>query len=347
MHISFGKELAKVPDRTAFLLGVVETELGQLRPYLEIMRRQIAGAMEVTDSSVMGVIERINSVHDLTSRQVDHIETSMATCRLLVEVANTHSVHLNELVDLVRTVIHSNLKELDGNIQRTQGLTEEIEELRGIAEVVSDIAVQSEMLGVNALIQAAQARQVGATFSVVANEMRKLSNKAAKAATDINDRVTSLTKRMNKEIHTLRMLSEEVQKTAEVLKRIILDIQTFESLFSSSSEVLNGMIDGLNTNNNQVVTKLTEALGLIQFQDVVFQRMDHVDKALLELTQHSQAILERLADPAWAGALAPTLKDRLDQHQLYYVMASQRDVFRLVVDGETQSSNDGPAIELF
>src|SRR5664279_2128735 len=135
MHISFGKERAKAPDRTVSLLNSVGIELGHLKPYLEIMRRQIAGAMEVTDSSVLGVIERINSVHNLTSGQVDHIETSMATCRVLVEAANTHSVHLNELVELVRSVIHSHLKELDGNIQRTQGLTEEIEELRGIAEV--------------------------------------------------------------------------------------------------------------------------------------------------------------------------------------------------------------------
>jgi methyl-accepting chemotaxis protein len=347
MHISFGKERAKVPDRTAFLLGVVETELGQLKPYLEIMRRQIAGAMEVTDSSVLGVIERINTVHVLTGSQVEHITASMGTSRNLVEEANQHSGQLNMLVDLVRTVIRTHLGELDRNIQRSHAMAEEIEDLRGIADIVAEIAVQSEMLGVNALIQAAQARRVGAAFSVVAGEMRKLSMKAGKAATDIGDRITSLTRRMSAEIAALRKLAEEVQQTADTLNRVIGDIQSFESVFNSSAQALSGTIDGLYANNSQIVTQLTEALGLIQFQDVVFQRMDHVDKALLELTQHSQAMLERVADPAWDGTLSPTLKERLDQHQLYYVMASQRDVFRMVVDGETRSSNDGPAIELF
>jgi len=347
MRITFGKERAVAPDRTVFLLTAVGKELESLRPYLEIMRRQIAGAMEVTDSSVMGVIQRINTVHELTGNQVERIQDSMETSRDLVHVAEEHSGHLHELVELVRTVIQSHLLELDGNIQRTQAFAEEIADLSEIAEVVAEIATQSELLSVNALIQAAQARGVGAAFSVVANEILKMATKAGKAAEGIRDRIGSLTEKMATEIEKLKALSEKGQGTSVSLNRIIEDLQAFESRFNASSQSLSGTIDGLHANNTQVVTNLTQALGLIQFQDVVFQRIDHVDKALLELTQHSQAMVANLADPAWEGALKPTLKDRMDQHQLFYVMSSQRDVHDSVLNGTTSRSHDGPAIELF
>jgi methyl-accepting chemotaxis protein len=107
------------------------------------------------------------------------------------------------------------------------------------------------------------------------------------------------------------------------------------------------VIDGIHANNHQVVAELTEALGLIQFQDVVYQRIDHVDKALLELSQHTQSLIEYIDDEPSDGALSPTLEERMEQHKQYYVMSSQRDAHDAVLVGHTSNKIDGPAIELF
>jgi methyl-accepting chemotaxis protein len=347
MGIFFGKDRTITTDRTAKLLTTVEQELGSLKPYLEIMRRQIAGAMEVADSSVLGVIERINLVHGLSSGQVDRLEESMQISKVLVEVATQQSGNLNQLIDLVKGIIQSHLTELDSNIQRTGSLAEEISDLKDIMETVGGIAIQSELLGINALIQAAHVRQAGAAFSVVASEMRKLSAKAAQASLDIDFKINKLAQNMASEIESMKRISVEVQATAVKLDHIIQDIRAFECQFAVSTQNLNDGIDGIHANNSQIVAKLTEALGLIQFTDMVYQRMDHVDKALLELHQHTQTLIDRMADEAWEGALSPTLEDRLEQHRSYYVMTSQTEAHDAVLNGCSSSTIDGPAIELF
>lgn len=347
MGIFFGKDRPETRDRAAKLLTTVERELGSLKPYLEIMRRQIAGAVEVADSSVLGVIERIKTVHGLTSGQVDRIQESMLTSKVLVEVATQQSGNLNQLIKLVKEVIQSHLAELDSNIQRTESLFEEISGLKDLIETVGGIAGQSELLGLNGLIQAAHVRQAGAGFSVVASEMSKLSAKAAKASVDIELKINKLAQKMTSEIEALKRASEEVRATAQRLDRIIQDIRSFESQFAASTGNLNGVIDGIHANNGQVVAELTEALGLIQFTDMVYQRMDHVDKALLDLHQHTQSMIDHLADESTEGALIPTLEDRMEKHRLNYVMTSQSEAHDAVLNSHSSGSVEGPAIELF
>jgi methyl-accepting chemotaxis protein len=271
----------------------------------------------------------------------------MQTSGVLVEVATQQSGNLNQLIDLVKGVIQSHLSELDSNILRTESLYEEISELKDLMETVGAIAGQSELLGINGLIQAAHVRKAGAGFSVVASEMSKLAAMAAKASIDIEVKINKLAQKMSLEIESMKRTSVEVQATAERLDHIIQDIRSFESQFAVSTQNLNDGIDGIHANNSQVVEKLTEALGLIQFTDMVYQRMDHVDKALLELHQHTQTMIDHMTDESWEGALSPTLEDRLEQHRSYYVMTSQTEAHDAVLNGHSSGSVDGPAIELF
>ena len=107
------------------------------------------------------------------------------------------------------------------------------------------------------------------------------------------------------------------------------------------------IIEHVQTSNDGLVSQLAEALGQIQFQDVVRQRVEQVGKALQDLTEHTQMVAGKLTEDGWDGALDSTLESRLDQHIGGYVMNSQRDAHAAVRGGSRQGGADGPAIELF
>ena len=117
----------------------------------------------------------------------------------------------------------------------------------------------------------------------------------------------------------------------------------FTPILTLTTEVM----DNIRQCNDDVVTQMSEALGYIQFQDVVRQRIEQVERALQEVGEHAGLLAGNLGKGGWDGILRPTLKQRLDQHMSGYVMASQRDAHATAFGGAGQGGQDGPAIELF
>jgi len=131
------------------------------------------------------------------------------------------------------------------------------------------------------------------------------------------------------------------------MSRLISEIGEMQKHFSNSSELLLDVIAGVDANYSENVTRLSEALGHIQFQDVMRQRMGHVQEALVEMRGHLALLGEKTDSPCWDGQLDSTFKDLLASHLGRYRMASQTAT-HLALVGETADSNDGhPAIELF
>ena len=106
------------------------------------------------------------------------------------------------------------------------------------------------------------------------------------------------------------------------------------------------VMQGVEAGNQDIVMRLSEALGYIQFQDVVRQRLEQVGIALRELDEHLRGLGEHLGHPDWDGHVQPSLKARLDGHLARYVMSSQRQT-HVSVTGQTAETDERPRIELF
>lgn len=177
--------------------------------------------------------------------------------------------------------------------------------------------------------------------------MKVLSVQTSAAAKDIAEKVGSLSLRMGAELAAVRKSAAMVEASTAELQSTLQEIETIKLQFAAATEELQGIVGSLQSGNTDVVTQLSEALGHIQFQDVVRQRVEQVKTAIRELDEHTRWALARLADESWDGTFPTTLKQRLDQQVSQYVMASQRHTHTTALGGSAQGSADGPAIELF
>jgi methyl-accepting chemotaxis protein len=331
----------------AFLLSIVSQEWGCLSPHFELLRQQLMGALEITDSSMIAVIERISAVHERSRHHMDRLEQSMQTTLSLVGVAESQSDNIRQAILLIRHETQSHLDSLNRNLTRSQELADEVGELSGILTTIQNLARQSKILAINGLIEAARAPELSAAFGVVAAEMKQLSLDTTRAAADIAIKIRRLSGKMEEELDTVKTAMVTVQESAARLQSIVQDLASSEERFHSCSDQIKGAIGDIHANNTDVVAQLSEALGYLQFHDVVYQRVGQVEKALQELGEHAEAMAESTADPSWDGALHPTLKERLDHHLSTYVMASQHDTHAAVIGEDSPTHSDGPAIELF
>jgi methyl-accepting chemotaxis protein len=111
--------------------------------------------------------------------------------------------------------------------------------------------------------------------------------------------------------------------------------------------VLLDVIGEVDANYQESVTRLSQALGHIQFQDVMRQRMEHVQAALLEMRDHLLLLSAKADDLGWDGELELNFTQILAGHFDKYRMASQAATHRSIAGGHSNDDHSRPAIELF
>jgi methyl-accepting chemotaxis protein len=242
--------------------------------------------------------------------------------------------------------LETQTEEFRNNFGRIEGLAGDVRALTPLIKVITSIAQQTSLLALNAEIEAARAGSAGRGFSVVAFEVRKLAVLSTKAAADIAGKINATCKRVDEEM-TDALASLEQHEASTAMSHLVTDLSEMQREFCKNGELLLDVITEVDANYEQSVNRLTQALGHIQFQDVMRQRMEHVQEALVEMREHMQTMAERAVDFVWDGNFDPTFKQILAAHLDRYRMASQTLTHHAVAGGASDQDHSRPAIELF
>jgi methyl-accepting chemotaxis protein len=335
-------ELAHVAARKE----AVRDELNASRPYIDVMHDQIGDSLTESEREVVEVIEQIGLLNAKANQQRKHIALSIQSGKDLTENTRTKVENNRQIIAAIEMQLEEQNREFTHNFERIQGISSEIASLTPLIKVITSIAQQTSLLALNAEIEAARAGSAGRGFAVVANEVRNLAAMSNKAAVDIGERIRSTCKKVDTEMNQARASLEE-HEASDVMKVLVADLERMQQDFSTNSKLLLDVITEVDANYEESVNRLSQALGHIQFQDVMRQRMQHVQEAMVELRDHLRYLMERSLDPAWEGTLDATFKNILANHLKKYRMASQTATHLAVSGGDEKADLSRPAIELF
>lgn len=112
---------------------------------------------------------------------------------------------------------------------QTQDILELVEQTNSILDFVNKVASDSNLLGLNAAIEAARAGDLGKGFSVVANEIRKMAENSTKSVNDTKKLISSIRSKANNLLEKTRELSDVAQTQAAATQEISASIQTLSS----------------------------------------------------------------------------------------------------------------------
>lgn len=219
---------------------------------------------QVSDTAVS--LDYINSTVRGT---VDSLQSNQEIVDATVNSANDGRKQLGDL-RMSMEKIHTDTDSLSETITSLANSTNEI---GNIVTVINDIADQTNLLALNAAIEAARAGEAGRGFAVVADEVRKLAERTQKATSEVTTIVSTLqneaitaSSAMGMEAEKVREGVINIERTEDVFNKIFTGIDEIKGIMSSIIEDMNNEYSTVQTVNE---TSASIATGIEESSNAV------------------------------------------------------------------------------
>lgn len=214
------------PGRLLAALGQMQANLRRTLAELSDSSNQLASTSEemaaVTDDTLRGIqrqndeIAQSATAMNQMSAAVDEVANNAV---LASEAARTSSTAAEQGHAQVEQTVAS-INDLQGSVGRAAGeldaLADQVRSIGGVLEVIRGVADQTNLLALNAAIEAARAGEAGRGFAVVADEVRALAHRTQQSTAQIEDMVVAIQAGTAKAVSSMAESSERARVSVEV-----------------------------------------------------------------------------------------------------------------------------------
>jgi twitching motility protein PilJ len=194
----------------------------------------LAEAAEHQAQEIAGASAAINEMAVTIDQVSSNASESAAVAERSVKIANTGAEVVQSTIDGMDTI----REQIQDTAKRIKRLGESSQEIGDIVSLINDIADQTNILSLNAAIQASMAGDAGRGFAVVADEVQRLAERSSAATKQIEALVKTIQSDTNEAVISMEQTTAEVVRGARLAQDAGVALEEIETVSANLAELI-------------------------------------------------------------------------------------------------------------
>ncbi|MCG8636086.1 MAG: bacteriohemerythrin [Desulfobacterales bacterium] len=273
---------------------------GELLTVSELMAED-SGGLAGRSNSVAAAAEEMSASMNTVAAASEQASTNLGT---VADAASQMKQTLNEVAqncDKARHVSDNAAAKVGSASQRVELLGTSARDITQVTEVITDIAEQTNLLALNATIEAARAGEAGKGFAVVASEIKGLASQTADATLDIKEKIKGIQDSTDDTVRDVEQITQVISEVTEIVSTIAAAI---EEQSASATEVAEN-IEQASTGIGEVNENVAQSS---QVSTEIADDISKVNEVSVEMTNRSNKMKQSAGE---LSALSGKLRDMI------------------------------------
>ncbi|GIF10311.1 methyl-accepting chemotaxis protein [Actinoplanes teichomyceticus] len=325
---------------------VVAEALQPVPSYCDVIDGHVRDVIDQTNEAARGILQQLVKVDSLAEVMAGDVSQLAGTLSRTETELSQVSASNDQLVGrLISYFLYRD--------HQIRALVDQMRELNQHVTQIEEVSRATNILALNAMIEAVRAGDAGEGFSVVADEVRKLAHRSSEAAQGIGSSIADLTAKLDAVLsddsHFDAGRETPPMKEDTAMTRRLGGIANAQR---EMSQMVSGILRDTVTAARQVqqssdalTTETTGAVGHVQFQDISRQMLEHVGNAVADVRRQCEDVAAYARGEVDADEVRQRAID-VEDLRARHVMARQRHT-HAEQTGATAQNGTEPFIELF
>ena len=257
--------------------------------------RHTATQLDETFKQITSNIRDESVIIEEGTNEASQLKEKLVASTREVAATKENMMHANESLADAIGLIESTIHQIESNAvvehelaERLKQLSHDAEQVKEVLTVISDIADQTNLLALNAAIEAARAGEHGRGFAVVADEVRKLAERTQKSLADINATINII-------VQSIMDSSQEMNRNIENVNRLTSDASQVQSEIGAVSSKMTDAVSSVENTAGAVDEAATIMEAFIEKMYEI-KRLSETNKDGIEKSDESIRRIGKLAD---------------------------------------------------
>jgi len=287
-----------VTERDASLQSNVDM-LRKVMTLIPLIQRQLSAVVDHTEASAIQIGDKVRFIYEKAQQHLAESNEINNQFSGKAHVGPDGKEHpsLSQVLENAMSLLSEMLDMMDENSKLNREYSTSIDEIlvntatiNKITEDIQYISDQTNLLALNAAIEAARAGEHGRGFSVVAEEVRKLSDRTNQASNDI----TQIVGKVNTSIKSIaESLNVNLTKTESKKESVDSAVKSILDSAKDSTEVFSKLVESAVVSSESVASHIDQIIMSLQFQDITKKEIDAASAPLRNISMMVEDLVSR------------------------------------------------------